>query len=157
MSNPRQSNGARRRANRARMAAEGRGCWICEAFGRPAAIDYSLPARHPMAFELDELVPVSRYWLGGYSSREECALDYANNAAAHRCCNQWRGNRTVAEVMAIARSRKAPGKGAKGKLHAKGLYPPSRDWRVPGRGRHGVGQRRVGSSPPHRGKPAPSA
>ena len=84
--NPRKSNGARRNANRARMKAEGRGCWICRAFGRPDAIDYSLPARHPMSFELDELVPVSKYWLGGYPSKEACALDYA-----------------VDEVIAIAR------------------------------------------------------
>ena len=105
--NPRTSNGSARRANRARMKAEGRGCWICRAFGRPDAIDYSLPARHPMSFELDELVPVSKYWLGGYPTREACALDYANNDATHRCCNNWRKNKTVAEVMALARRARA--------------------------------------------------
>lgn len=100
--NPRRANGSRRSANRARLAAEGRGCWICRAFGRPDAIDYSLPPRHPMAFEVDELVPVSRYWEGGYSSPGECALDYANCDATHRKCNNWRKNRSVAEVLAIA-------------------------------------------------------
>ena len=109
--NPRHSNGARRRANRNRLKAEGRGCWICRAFGRPDRIDYSLPARHPMSFEMDELIPVSRYWLGGYPSREACALDYANCDATHRRCNNWRKNKTVEEVYAIAsgvggRSRK---------------------------------------------------
>ena len=74
--------------------AEGRGCWICRAFGRPDAIDYSLPARHPRSFELDELVPVSK---GG------SPIDYGNVDAAHRECNNWRGNRSVAQVLAIAR------------------------------------------------------
>jgi len=101
--NPRRANGSQRDKNRARMKAEQRECWICKVFGRPAAIDYSLPARHPLSFELDELVPVSKYWLGGYESREQCALDYNNNAATHRCCNNWRKNKSVEEVMAIAR------------------------------------------------------
>lgn len=100
--NPRKPNSKARQNNRARMKAEGRECWICKAFGRPAAIDYSLPARHPLSFELDELVPVSKYWLGGYITPEECALDYANNAATHRCCNNWRKNKTVEEVFALA-------------------------------------------------------
>lgn len=101
--NARRSNGYRRTANRNRMIAEGRGCWICRAFGRPDAIDYSLPPRHPLSFELDELVPVSKYRLGGYPTPEACALDYANNDATHRCCNNWRKGKTVAEVLAIAR------------------------------------------------------
>ena len=112
-SNPRYSNGARRRANRNRLRAEGRGCWICRAFGRPDAIDYSLPARHPLSFEMDELVPVSRYWLGGYPSKEACALDYSNCDATHRCCNNWRKAKTVEEVLMIARGTR--GGSAKGK------------------------------------------
>lgn len=111
--NPRRSNGAVRDANRRRMVAEARPCWICEAFGRPAQIDYSLPARHPLSFELDELVPVSKYWLGGYPSPESCALDYANNAATHRCCNNWRKAKTVEEVLAIARKARAGGSAPK--------------------------------------------
>ena len=108
MGNPRQSNGARRRANRKRLKAEGRGCWICRAFGRPDAIDYSLPPGHPMSFEMDELVPVSKFWLGGYPTPEACALDYSNNDATHRRCNNWRKNKTVDEVMQIARGGKPP-------------------------------------------------
>jgi hypothetical protein len=102
VSNPRRANRAQREKNRERMKAEGRDCWICRAFGRPSEIDYSLPARHPMSFELDELVPVSKYWIGGYPSREACALDYNNNDATHRCCNNWRKNKTVEEVLALA-------------------------------------------------------
>ena len=52
-----------------------------------------------MSFEVDELIPVSRYWLGGYGSPEQCANDYRNLASTH----QWRGNKTVDEVKAIAR------------------------------------------------------
>jgi hypothetical protein len=93
--------------------------------GRPGAIDYSLPPGHPWCFEVDELVPVSRYWLGGYESAEQCALDYGNLGAAHRCCNQWRGNRTVDEVMRIAEERR----GAGAREDAGHDPVTSRDWR----------------------------
>ncbi len=95
--NPRVTNGNARRKVRARLKAEGRPCWICEAFGRPAEIDYSLSHNNPGAFEVDELIPVSR---GG------SPFEYSNLAAAHRRCNQWRSNRSVEEVFAIARKRK---------------------------------------------------
>ena len=82
--NPRRANGARRDALRKRVAAMGLPCHIC---GLP--IDYSLTTyvdptdgktkRHPMSFELDELVPVSK---GGNP------LDISNVAPAHRICNQ---------------------------------------------------------------------
>lgn len=104
--NPRRSNGHRRSELRRWLKAQGRPCWICVAFGRPPTIDYSLPPRHPMAFEVDELVPVSKWREGGYPSPEACALDRRNVDAAHRRCNQWRGNKSVAEVLRIAaRSR----------------------------------------------------
>ncbi len=93
MANPRCANGNARRKLARRLRAEGRGCWICRAFGRPDEIDYSLPAGDPGAFEIDELVPVSK---GGDP------LDYANVDAAHRRCNQWRGNKSVAAVLGIA-------------------------------------------------------
>ena len=80
--NPRRQNGARRDALRKRVAAEGAPCHLC---GKP--IDYSLPAGHPMSFELDEIVPVSK---GG----DPFAKD--NVAPAHRTCNQRRGNRPLA-------------------------------------------------------------
>ena len=105
--NPRYANANARVKLRNRLKAEGRGCWICRAFGRPDAIDYSLPARHPRSFEVDELVPVSR---GG------SPLDYSNVDAAHRECNGWRGNRSVAQVLSIAREwqhRSEPGCGSR--------------------------------------------
>lgn len=89
--NPRRANGARRDALRKRVAAMGLPCHIC---GLP--IDYSLATyvdptdgktkRHPMSFELDELVPVSK---GGNP------LDISNVAPSHRICNQRRGNKTL--------------------------------------------------------------
>lgn len=47
------------------------------------AIDYSLPAGHPMSYELDEIVPVSK---GG------SPFDKANVQPAHRRCNQRKGD-----------------------------------------------------------------
>jgi len=49
-SNVRKKNGNARRKLRSWLKAQRRPCWICEAFGRPSEIDYSLPAGHPMAF-----------------------------------------------------------------------------------------------------------
>ena len=92
--NPRRANGTRRDATVRWLRSQGRPCWICRAFGRSGAIDYSLPARHPLSFECDELVPVSK---GGSPTAR------SNVDAAHRCCNQWRGNRSVEEVLRIAR------------------------------------------------------
>ena len=92
--NVRRSNGSRRTKLRRWLRSQGRPCWICRAFGRPGTIDYSLPAGHPLSFEVDELVPVS---MGGDP------LDPSNVDAAHRCCNQWRSNKGVEEVLAIAR------------------------------------------------------
>ena len=102
-SNARNANGHARRKVRARLKAEGRGCWICRAFGRPDAINYDLPPGLPDSFEADELIPVSKYRQGNYRTANECALDYANLDAAHRRCNQWRGNKSVGEVLLIAR------------------------------------------------------
>ena len=98
-SNPRRANGHRRDMTVKWLRSQRRPCWICVAFGKSGAIDYSLPAGHPYAFECDELVPVSR---GG------SPFSRSNVDAAHRCCNQWRGNRSVEEVLAIARSGGQP-------------------------------------------------
>lgn len=76
--NPRRANGSRRDKLRRRVAALGLPCALC---GKP--IDYSLPAGHPMSYELDEIVPVS---LGG------SPLDPRNVQPAHRSCNQRKGN-----------------------------------------------------------------
>ncbi|WP_307739011.1 HNH endonuclease [uncultured Parolsenella sp.] len=93
--NVRYANGSARRKLRAWLKAQGRPCHIC---GRP--IDYDLPAGDPMSFEVDELVPVSR---GG------SPLDRENVDAAHRICNQRRGNRMPGDerpmTLPIARSR----------------------------------------------------
>lgn len=77
--NPRRSNGARRTALRKRVASLGLPCALC---GK--AIDYSLPSGHPMSYELDEIVPVSK---GG------SPYDPNNVQPAHRICNQRKGNR----------------------------------------------------------------
>ncbi len=75
--NPRYANGARRRAIRDRWRAIGAPCALCGL-----DIDYDLPAGHPMSFEVDEIVPVSR---GGDP------LDFSNTQPAHRICNQRKG------------------------------------------------------------------
>ena len=95
MGNPRNANGAARRALRRRVAAVRAPCWIC---GLP--IDYDLPARHPHSYELDELVPVSN---GGDP------LDPANVAPAHRICNQWRCAKSVAAVERTRAAARAMG------------------------------------------------
>ena len=125
--NPRRSNGSARNKLRARLKAEGRPCWICVLAGKSGRISYDLPAGHPYSFEVDELVPVSKYWLGGYPTPEACALDYKNLAATHRCCNQWRGNKSVDEVKLIILNRKRGKKPPRTTAEIK----PSRDWRNP--------------------------
>lgn len=110
---------------RVKIMAEQRPCWICRVMGRKGHINYALRFPHPYSFVLDELVPVSRYWLGGYPSAEAAATDYKNLAAAHKCCNEWRSNKTVEEVLAIARGERG-----------KARKPPaqhnvSRDWSNP--------------------------
>lgn len=107
-SNPRREHAGKRDKLRARVAAEGLPCHLC---GKP--IDYSLPAGHPMAYELDEIIPVSR---GG------SPIDRENVAPAHRICNQRRGNKDIAFF-------RQPSDGANGTdrlLHLP--LPCSRDW-----------------------------
>lgn len=91
--NPRRSNGSLRTKLRKQMAAKGLPCALCGQ-----AIDYSLPAGDPMSFELDEIIPVSRYQEGGYATPEQCALDSNNHQPAHRICNQKKGNRMVSSL-----------------------------------------------------------
>lgn len=86
--NPRYANGNERRKLRAWLRSQGMPCHIC---GQP--IDYSLPAGDPMSFEVDEIVPVSK---GGSPT------DRSNVAAAHRICNQRRGNRDLAAASGTA-------------------------------------------------------
>ena len=96
--NPRYANYQKRVNVRRWLRSQGRPCWICQAFGKSGYIDYSLPAGHPFSFEVDELVPISK---GGSPTAR------SNLAATHRCCNQWRSNKSVDEVLALARGRKA--------------------------------------------------
>lgn len=58
-------------------------------------IAYGAQAGDPLAFECDELVPVSR---GG------SPYDRENVAPAHRICNNWRGDKPVGWVLSV-RSR----------------------------------------------------
>ena len=81
-------------------------CAIC---GRP--IDYSLPAGHPMSFEVDEIVPVS---LGGSE------LDWRNLQPAHRICNERKGNR-----LGFTDESEEKGKGTPARP-----VRPSQDWAV---------------------------
>ena len=79
---PRYSNGNAMRKLTSWLRSQGRPCWICRAFGKSGRIDYSLPARHPYSFELDHLVPVSKWDQAGYVSAQACALDKRNVDAA---------------------------------------------------------------------------
>lgn len=122
------NNGTARNKLRLRLASEGRPCWICVRAGRSGRIDYSLKFPHPYSFVADEKVPVSKYWLGGYPNAHAAALDYDNLLAAHKCCNEWRSNKTYEETC------KAIDEIVRGK--AKGRIPsqqptPSRNWRHP--------------------------
>lgn len=89
-------------------------CHIC---GQP--FDLSIPAGEPMSLTADEIIPVSRYKLGGYASAEACALDRNNVKPAHLKCNEARGNRLMATI-------KDPRNGFK--VVNSATLPLSRDW-----------------------------
>lgn len=92
--NPRRANGSARDAIRKRWRAIGAPCALCGY-----AIDYSLGMvrdprtgkrrMHPMAFVVDEIVPVSN---GGDP------LDFANTQPAHWICNARKGDGHKAKV-----------------------------------------------------------
>lgn len=128
--NPRRANGYRRNLLIKRLKSEGRPCWICVAAGKTGTISYALPYPHPYSFVVDELVPVSKYWLGGYATPEAAALDYNNLAAAHKCCNEWRGNKTVDEVKRLIAEKKMSPRGGEDVPRVIGDVTPSRDWRT---------------------------
>lgn len=83
--NPRRRSGRDRLWRRVR--ALGEPCWIC---GLPIPLD--APARDPLSFELDELLPVSS---GGSPT------DPGNVAGTHRCCNLWRGVKSISHVERV--------------------------------------------------------
>ncbi|GAA2929751.1 HNH endonuclease [Streptomyces enissocaesilis] len=68
-------------------------CWLC---GHNIAYEIKGPAagRHPLAFTLDHLIPLSK---GGD------LLDPANARSAHRRCNSARGNRTTVKQTRASR------------------------------------------------------
>lgn len=86
--NPRYKNGNLRRKHRARFKAIGARCAIC---GGEIHYDEPSDAKHPLSFVIDEIIPVSKYWVGGYGSREECANDWNNLQAVHWVCNAKKG------------------------------------------------------------------
>jgi len=94
MSNPRYKNGNLRRKQRARFKAMGAPCGICG--GRLGPIRYDDPSDgdHPLSFVIDEIKPISKWKMYGYSSPEAAAQDPHNIQAAHRCCNAAKGAKT---------------------------------------------------------------
>ena len=103
--NPRRANGHRRTQLRRWLKAQGLPCALC---GQP--IDYALPPGHPLAFEVDEITPVS---LGGSPFRRD------NVQPAHRICNERKGNGTAPRG-----SDKAPAK----RLREQAPPLPTTDW-----------------------------
>ena len=79
--NPRTANGNKRRKARAWVLATFDHCGICGQ-----AVDKDLPAGHPLAPEVDEIVPVSK---GG------SPYDHENLRLVHRICNERRGNKPM--------------------------------------------------------------
>lgn len=67
-------------------------CHIC---GRPIHYDEPSDAQHPLSFVVDEIRPISKYKMFGYSSREEAAQDWDNLAPAHWICNQIKSNKVT--------------------------------------------------------------
>jgi len=88
--NPRYSNGALRRKNRARFKAMGLPCHIC---GRPIRYDEPSDYKHPLSFVIDEIKPISRWREFGYDSPRAAAEDWNNLAPAHYACNAAKGNK----------------------------------------------------------------
>lgn len=94
-SNPRSKNGNLRRKYRARFRTMGAPCGICG--GRLGEIHYDEPSdsKHPLSFVIDEILPVSKWKLFGYSSPEAACRDFNNLQAAHYICNQNKGARVL--------------------------------------------------------------
>ena len=105
--NPRSANGNLRRKYRARFKAMALPCGICR--GRLGPIHYDEPsdAKHPLSFVIDEIKPISKYHLYGYSSREEAAQDWNNLQPAHYICNAKKSNKT-SNIFEIRRPASVP-------------------------------------------------
>ena len=85
--NPRYANGHRRRQLRARVLATEQTCAWEHCEWPDQQIDKTLPPNHPLAGEVDEIIPVSRG--GDPLARDNCRLLHRQ-----RICNQRRGNGT---------------------------------------------------------------
>lgn len=95
MSNPRYANGNLRRKYRARFKAMGMPCGICKGFYGEIHYDEPSDWKHPLSFVIDEIVPVSKYREGGYSSARACAEDPHNLQPAHWACNAAKSNKYI--------------------------------------------------------------
>ena len=87
--NPRRSNGHRRRELTARVKATEDMCALC---GEP--VDKTLHYLEPRAAVIDEDIPVAR---GG------SPYDRANCHLMHRDCNRWKSTMTLDEARAARR------------------------------------------------------
>lgn len=92
--NPRHKNGNLRRKHRARLKALGGPCGICKGLRGPINYDEPSDAKHPLSFVIDEILPISKYWMYGYESREAAAQDWNNLQAAHYICNAEKKDKT---------------------------------------------------------------
>lgn len=81
---PRKVNSSLRATLRKRVLATYDTCAIC---GRE--VDKTLPPNHPLAPEVDEIVPVSR---GG------SPYDWDNLQLVHRVCNERKGNKMAGDI-----------------------------------------------------------
>ena len=106
MSNPRSQNGNLRRKHRARMKAMQCPCGICK--GRLGPIHYDEPSdsKHPLSFVIDEIRPVSKWWMFGYASERAAAEDWNNLQAAHYCCNAAKSNKLDFTLTVSVRQKK---------------------------------------------------
>lgn len=76
----RYANGNARRNLRKWIKEQGHNCYLCDY-----PINYDLRNPHPLAFVVDEVVPIAK---GG------SPLDEHNCKAAHRFCNQLKSDKT---------------------------------------------------------------
>lgn len=100
---------------RAWLRSQALPCALC---GQP--IDYSLPAGHPLSFEVDEIVPVSR---GG------SPFERANVQPAHRICNERKGARMQHEIEVTDKAIDERGEVVSVARLTMGVPPiPTTDW-----------------------------
>lgn len=104
--NPRYKNGNMRRKHRARFKAMQARCGIC---GGEIHYDEPSDAQHPLSFVIDEIIPVSKYWLGGYDSPSACAQDWNNLQAAHYICNARKGAKIKTKTVSAPLINKSDG------------------------------------------------